>query len=159
NWPGDDDRKAFPGSTSQQRPPLVNLGVTGSGGHSMARACLHTVAIGAVFSFLVAALPPSPAGGDKKKDGRRTRVAKVLARLKPAIVFIRTTAEKGKKKPPAPGLGILVDPKGIVVTPRRRIAGAATITIVLSDGRKLAAKVVGTDPKTEVAVLKLESKK
>jgi serine protease Do len=55
------------------------------------------------------------------------------------------------------GSGVIISTDGLVLTNNHVIADAATIKVVLSDKREVAAKVVGTDPKSDVAVLKLAS--
>ncbi|WP_279479343.1 Do family serine endopeptidase [Aureimonas sp. SK2] len=55
------------------------------------------------------------------------------------------------------GSGFVLDPSGIVVTNNHVIADADEITVNFADGRQLDATVVGVDPKTDLAVLKVES--
>jgi serine protease DegQ len=54
------------------------------------------------------------------------------------------------------GSGVIVSPNGIILTNNHVIEGADEIEVVLTDGRKTRAKVVGTDPDTDLAVLKVE---
>ncbi len=54
------------------------------------------------------------------------------------------------------GSGVIVSPEGYVLTNNHVVDGATDIRVTLSDKRELKAKIVGTDPKTDVAVLKLE---
>jgi serine protease Do len=54
------------------------------------------------------------------------------------------------------GSGIIVDAKGYVLTNNHVVENADKITVKLSDGRVFPAKRVGTDPATDVAVLKIE---
>ena len=56
------------------------------------------------------------------------------------------------------GSGVLVSPEGIILTNHHVINDADEIDIALADGRKVKAKVVGSDPETDIAVLKIEAK-
>ncbi len=57
------------------------------------------------------------------------------------------------------GSGFIVDPSGIVITNNHVIGDANDIVVIFTDGRKLKAKVLGKDPKVDVAVLKVQSDK
>jgi serine protease Do len=57
----------------------------------------------------------------------------------------------------AKGSGFIIDSDGIVVTNNHVVKDAATISVTLSDGESLPAKVIGTDPKTDLAVLKISA--
>jgi serine protease Do len=57
------------------------------------------------------------------------------------------------------GSGFIVDAAGYVVTNNHVIAEADEITVVLNDDTELKAEVVGRDPKTDLALLKVESDK
>jgi serine protease Do len=54
------------------------------------------------------------------------------------------------------GSGVIVSPEGYVLTNNHVVDGATDVKVTLSDKRELKAKIVGTDPKTDIAVLKLE---
>ena len=54
------------------------------------------------------------------------------------------------------GSGVIVSPQGYLLTNNHVIDGADDIEVMLTDGRQARAKVVGTDPETDVAVLKIE---
>ena len=56
------------------------------------------------------------------------------------------------------GSGVLVSPEGYILTNHHVISDADEIDIALSDGRKVKAKVIGSDPETDIAVLKIEVK-
>ena len=57
------------------------------------------------------------------------------------------------------GSGFIVDAGGIVVTNNHVIEGADEINVILQDNTTLRAKLLGTDPRTDIAVLKVESDK
>ena len=57
------------------------------------------------------------------------------------------------------GSGFVIDPSGIVITNNHVIGDANDIMVIFTDGRKLKAKVIGKDPKVDVAVLKVKSDK
>jgi len=54
------------------------------------------------------------------------------------------------------GSGVIVSPEGYVLTNNHVVEGATDINVTLSDKREIKAEIVGTDPKTDVAVLKLQ---
>ena len=56
------------------------------------------------------------------------------------------------------GSGVILDPNGYIVTNNHVVEGATQITVTLSDRREFSAKIVGTDPKTDLAVVKIEAK-
>jgi serine protease Do len=68
-------------------------------------------------------------------------------------------AEPHQRRSNALGSGFIVDPSGIVITNNHVIADATEITVILSDGRKLKAEVVGKDAKIDVAVLRVKPAK
>lgn len=62
-----------------------------------------------------------------------------------------------QSRPNSLGSGVIVDAqKGYVLTNHHVIAGADEITVTLKDGRNFKAELVGSDPKSDVAVIKIE---
>ena len=55
----------------------------------------------------------------------------------------------------ARGSGFIIDASGIIVTNNHVVKGAKTLSVTLDDGTVLPAKVIGTDPRTDIAVLKV----
>src|SRR5580692_3776983 len=56
------------------------------------------------------------------------------------------------------GSGVIITPDGTILTNNHVIDGATDIKVQLSDKREFAAKLVGADPKSDIAVLKIEGK-
>ncbi|MDD4617024.1 MAG: Do family serine endopeptidase [Alphaproteobacteria bacterium] len=64
-----------------------------------------------------------------------------------------------KHKATALGSGFIIDPTGYIVTNNHVIDGADEINVILQDDTNLSAKVIGSDKKTDLALLKVEPKK
>ena len=56
------------------------------------------------------------------------------------------------------GSGVIVSPAGFILTNNHVIDSADSVQVALSDGRTLDAKVIGTDPETDLAVVKVETR-
>ena len=54
------------------------------------------------------------------------------------------------------GSGVIISATGYILTNNHVVEGADEIEVVLADGRKAKAKVIGTDPDTDLAILKIE---
>lgn len=54
------------------------------------------------------------------------------------------------------GSGMIVSPEGHIVTNWHVVKGASQVTVQLSDGRTLPARLAGADPRSDIAVLKIE---
>ncbi len=87
---------------------------------------------------------------------------KVQVRLNPLFSdpffrrFFNVPDQLTERKTQSLGSGVIVDAKrGLVLTNNHVIANALQITVTLSDGRQLEAELIGTDPQTDVAVIKI----
>ena len=63
-----------------------------------------------------------------------------------------------KRKEFALGSGVILTKDGYIVTNYHLVSGAEKITVKLHDGRKFKAKLIGSDPKTDLAVIKIDAK-
>src|SRR5437773_1655509 len=55
------------------------------------------------------------------------------------------------------GSGVIIDPRGYVVTNNHVIDGATRVQVHLKDGRSFVGEVVGSDPSTDIAVVRIEA--
>jgi Do/DeqQ family serine protease len=67
-----------------------------------------------------------------------------------------------RRRPPreearATGSGVIVDPRGYILTNHHVVESAGAVEVRLSDDRKFPATIVGRDPKTDLAVLKIDA--
>jgi len=88
---------------------------------------------------------------------RERKRAGSVAELLFGELFDRPTTRRGYVVTPL-GSGVIVAPEGWVLTNNHVVERGARFRVGLLDGRELLAKVVGTDPSSDLAVLKLETK-
>jgi len=88
--------------------------------------------------------------------------AALYKRVKDAVVEVHTTTA-GQSTPlgdQAPGegtgSGFVIDTEGHIVTNQHVVDGAESVRVQFSDGTEVAAKIVGTDPSTDIAVLDVD---
>jgi serine protease Do len=71
--------------------------------------------------------------------------------------FFRQFETPPSRREQSLGSGVIVDPKGYIVTNNHVVAQADEIKVLLADKREFTGKVVGSDPKTDVAVVKIDA--
>ena len=71
--------------------------------------------------------------------------------------FFRRFEAPRERKERSLGSGVIVDPKGLIVTNNHVVSKADEIKVFLSDKREFKAKLIGTDAKTDLAVLRIET--
>ena len=114
----------------------------------------------------------------------RTAIAQVARENIPAVVHINVTERREISNPMTPfgndpffhfffngpqmprkfkqelralGTGMIIDKQGNILTNNHVVAGATEISVLMADGRSYPAKVVGTDPKTDLAVIRIKA--
>lgn len=63
----------------------------------------------------------------------------------------------GEPQPTGSGSGVILDDQGYIVTNNHVVDGAEKVKVTLNDKRVYAARIVGTDPSTDLALLKIEA--
>jgi Do/DeqQ family serine protease len=130
--------------------------------------------------------PQAPAQAPILGDGSRTSYADIVDRVAPAVVMVnveqrakpaqqqqqreipfldnpmfRDLIPQQPQQPQRPqrgiGSGVIVSADGTILTNNHVIEGADKINIELSDNRSFEAKVIGTDPLSDLAVVKIEA--
>ncbi|MEO7984901.1 MAG: trypsin-like peptidase domain-containing protein [Gemmatimonadales bacterium] len=104
-------------------------------------------------------------------DSRRTALVTATERVASAVVSINVTSHReaparspwdfffvpeGARLVQGYGTGFVIRPSGIIVTNQHVVADAERVVVTLSDGSDLPARVLGEDPLTDIAVLKVD---
>ncbi len=123
----------------------------------------------------------SPGGGTQRRSesaaltsSRRTAMVDAANRVAPAVVSINVTSrQRVTERDPwdfffiprtterivqSTGTGFVIKPDGVIITNQHVVAGAETIAVTLSDGTDLTGSLVGEDPITDIAVIRVPRK-
>lgn len=144
----------------------------------------HGMALGLTALLLVGAkdeAPPPPKPVLKidlsplndGKSGQVVSYADVVEPVQKAVVSIYSSKMVRRHLPPSfrqffgdedresreegLGSGVIVSPNGYILTNNHVVEGADELKVALADEREFKGKIIGTDPKTDVAVIKIEA--
>jgi S1-C subfamily serine protease len=115
------------------------------------------------------ALSTNPVGSVVTKG--KNPIADAVAKVGPAVVSIYTIATREVQNPfgdmfgippqtevdKGAGSGIIISKDGYILTNNHVVAGATKIRVHLKDGRSFDARLIGRDPSSEVAVIKISA--
>jgi len=121
-------------------------------------------------------IPPASAQraaeNDALSSSRRTAVVDAASRLSSAVVSITVSSRRRviERSPwdfffipreteqlvPSSGTGFIVKSDGVIITNQHVVAGAESITVTLPDGTDLPGTLVGEDPTTDIAVVRID---
>jgi 2-alkenal reductase len=95
-------------------------------------------------------LPQLPAG-------QPVSLTSLYKQLNPGVVSIQVYIEQGLQAGQGAGSGFILDEQGHIVTNHHVIAGGRAVTVVFFNGLEREAEVIGTDPDSDLAVLRVEA--
>ncbi len=117
----------------------------------------------ATVALFSAAIAPAPIGCPRAEASelRRTEMVRAVERARPSVVNLRgqkTVREDGAaaREVNGMGTGVVIDSRGYIITNNHVVEGVRKIEVTLHDGTKQIARVVSTDPKTDLALIKID---
>jgi serine protease Do len=127
---------------------------------------------------LLALIPQDVFGAGKYESTFDSPFVSVAERLKPAVVYITVVKEQNissqipygfrqffemepnpneprTRRVPSSGSGLIIDKDGYILTNNHVVSNATKITVKLVDGSEVNAEIIGTDPDTDLALIKV----
>ncbi len=104
---------------------------------------------------LIPGNPDAAPGDDELLDAYSETVAGTVERVRDAVVAIAAQAAPGKGGRSGTGSGFLFTPDGYLLTNSHVVHGAARLEVLRPDGTRSEAQLLGEDPDTDLAVLRI----
>ncbi|GAB1387047.1 Do family serine endopeptidase [Melaminivora sp.] len=118
------------------------------------------------ISVIEAPMAPAsqPAAGSFSAAARKASPAVVSINTSKAVRHPRSNdpwfqfffGDQGQQAQTGLGSGVIISPEGYILTNNHVVEGADEIEVTLSDSRRASASVIGTDPETDLAVLRVQ---
>jgi S1-C subfamily serine protease len=92
-------------------------------------------------------------------DAYSRAVTTVVERLAPAVVAINVTksGEALRGEAEGAGSGVIIAPDGFILTNSHVVENVSKVSVVLTDGRIMKSDIIGTDPATDLAVIRVSA--
>ncbi len=90
-------------------------------------------------------------------DAYSRAVIDVVDRVGPAVVRLDVIKGKDERRQGGTGSGVVVAPDGLVLTNSHVVGGATQVKVATMEGRSLTARVVGDDPDTDLALVRIDA--
>src|SRR5882757_2349192 len=100
--------------------------------------------------------PPVPPDDQALLDAYSRAVIDVVDRVGPAVVRLDVKAG-GDQRHGGTGSGVIVAPDGLVLTNSDVVGGSSSVNVTTVEGRSLTARVVGDDPDTDLALVRVDA--
>jgi S1-C subfamily serine protease len=105
----------------------------------------------------IAATAPVPPEDQALLDAYSRAVIDVVDRVGPAVVRLDVLKGSEERRQGGTGSGVVVAPDGLVLTNSHVVGGAAQVRVATVDGRTLTARVMGNDPDTDLALVRVDA--